>query len=447
MSRHLVSLSLALAFFFASPALAQVQDVDGTDPIVIGSTDRVAVSTLTVDGAGVRDVALVAHVHVENTSGPDFAGDAYGFGICRDTAAGSVVGYAFWRPGDKSPEQNPLEADTVVVTGFDAAVSLPATYVVCADKISAGSPSLTAFLRGFNADTAPPATRLSGFSDDDGLVEVRSIDSPTPTALDTIEVDAGESSDVVIVAHLTVQGSDLGGGYRYEFGLCRGAADGPRVGSAFWRPPLAAGFSADTIAITGFDPARSGQQTYVLCANKFDAAAPSLGVSYSGMQVSITPTGTGGFGTQTLDFSSTVTLTSNTRVAVDSIVTSHPGVYDVRLAAHAYLETMSFDFSRYEVALCRDSAAGPVVGRALWRPNRRTTDTNFIADTVTLTGFDAGRTGDTTYVLCARKFDGFAPDADIALRGLVATVPEPGALGAAAAAFAALAAARRRTGR
>ena len=431
-----------VAVCFASEGRAQVQEVDFADPVVIDSTARVAVATLAVAGTGVRDVALTAHVYVE---GGDFAGNAYGFAICRDSAAGPAVGYTFWRPGDKSPEQIPFESDTVTLTAFDASASLPATYVVCADKVIAGSPAITAHIRGFNADTAAPGTRLAGVSDDDGLVEVRGIDSTAPEALDMLAIDAGVSSDVAVVAYVAAQGSDLGNGYRYEFGICRGAADGPFVGRTFWRPPAASGFTADTITITGFDPARSGAQTYVLCARKYDAAAPSLGVSYSGMNFSIAPAGTTVVGTQALDFGSQVPLTSTTRVAVDSIVTSYPGVYDVRLVAHAYLEIEVFEHSRYEIALCRDSAAGPVVGRAFWRPNRRTTDTALIADAVTLTGFDTGRTGDTTYVLCARKFDALAPNTDVGLRGLVATVPEPGAFGAAAGSLAALAGLRRRS--
>lgn len=430
-----------LAMWLASPAVAQRQDVDFADPVTIDSTDRVAVATLDVEGTGVRDVALVAHVYVE---GGGLAGDAYGFAICRDSAAGPAVAYTFWRPGDKSPQQNPFEADTVTLTAFDASVALPATYVVCADKASAGAPALTAFLHGFNADTAAPGTRLEGVSDDDGLVEVRSIDSATPEALDTVSIDAGAASDVALVAYVTVQGNNLGGGYRYEIGICRGTAEGPFVGRTLWRPPLASGFTADVIAITGFDEERSGDQTYVICASKYDAAAPTLGVSYTGMNAAVALAGTRLVGTQALDFDSESDITSTTRVAVDSIVTSHPGVYDVRLVAHAYLEIEVFGASRYEIALCRGSAAGPVVGRAFWRPNRRTTDTAFIADTITVTGFDAGRTGDTTYVLCASKFDVSAPDTDVGLRGLVATVPEPGALVSMAAAAATLAGLRRR---
>ena len=124
------------------------------------------------------------------------------------------------------------------------------------------------------------------------------------------------------------------------------------------------------------------------------------------------------------------------------------GVYSVRLTGHVYLEGYAFNGgSRYAIGICRNDEDGPLVGYAYWRPNTRTTDEAYVGDTLTLTGYDAHRSGTTTYVLCAGNKDYSAPTATAFVRGLVAQVPEPAAalaFATAAAALAALRAARSR---
>src|SRR5690606_974937 len=209
----------------AAPARAQVQEIEFADEIVVDSTTRVALATLPVAGAGAHDVALTAHVYLE---GSDFDGSRYTVGICRESATGDLVGLGFWAPGAKAPANGVYEADVVTVTAFDPSVTLPASYVLCASKESESSPAVTAYLRGFNADVAPPGTRLAG-SSPTGLVELQPISSTTAIAVGGVTVDAGAGSDVALVAHVVLRGSDLGEGYFYDVSLCRGGPGGTIV--------------------------------------------------------------------------------------------------------------------------------------------------------------------------------------------------------------------------
>lgn len=445
MLRKLFVLVLLLA---AQSARAQVQDLTFNNTIDITSTTPVALATLVVPGSGMADVALSAHVYLE---GAGFDYDGYVIAICKDSESGSEVGAAEWRPGDKTPASGVFEADTLLVTGFLRNVPLPASFVLCAYKWVGTSPDITATLRGLNAEAAPAGTTLAGL-EAHGLVEIQVIDSTSWTGLGTLTADAGAGSDFLLTAHVHVEGLGLGGGPRYQFGICKETPGGTLVGDAFWRPQLTANAGApsgDTISLTGFDAGASGIVHYVVCGRKFDPSAPTLSVTELGIHGVRAPANTTAFGVETTGFPTNATLDSTSFVGAASLAVDGAAPYAVRLTAHAYLEGNGFDpNSRYEIGICRGSASGPMVGRAFWRPLRQTTDASYIGDTIALTGYDRDLSGPTTYVLCARKFDSGAPTVTVFDDGLVATVPEPGGTAPALIAVGLLAAraGRRRPG-
>jgi hypothetical protein len=133
------------------------------------------------------------------------------------------------------------------------------------------------------------------------------------------------------------------------------------------------------------------------------------------------------FGSETTSFAFTA-LDSTDPITLAAVAVNGAAPYAVRLAAHLYVQGASFDAnSRYDFGICRGDASGPLVGRSHWRPGRIDSDGNYIGDAVTFTGFDTGLAGPTIYVLCGEKFDATAPNVDVFMRGLVATVPEPSA--------------------
>jgi hypothetical protein len=435
-----------LVLCLASPAVhAQVQNLDLHDTVAITSTTAVAVASVTAQGTGTGDVALSAHVLLE---GAGFDYDDYQVAICKDSATGSHVGEAFWTPGDKTPTTQVFEGDTLFVTGFDHSVTLPATYVLCVSKISDTSPDLTAFVYGLSVRSAPVGATLFG-TEAYGLVEVQTISSTSWAQLATITVPAPSASDVVLTAHVVVGGLGLGNGVAYEFGICKETAGGTLVGDTRWRPPLTASAgtsSGDTIALTGFDANVTGTLHYILCARKVDASAPTLTALELGLHAARAPTGTTAFGTEAIGTPLGATVDSGSFVTAASLdVSSGSAPYAVRLTAHAFVEGQNYDqHALYEFGICRGSATGPEVGVAFWRPIRMDSDTHYIADTLTLTGYDRYRTVPTTYVVCARKFDPSAPTVTIYPNGLVATVPEPGGAAPALVALGLLAALRAR---
>jgi hypothetical protein len=436
-----------LAWFsvVAPHAGAQVQDVTFDDQITITSTTPVAVESIGVSGDAPFDVALTAHVYAE---GGGFNHERYEIGICKGSASGALVGSTLWRPGDKTVARGPFEADVIAITGFDANVSGSATYVLCVRKFDSGAPDLRLYPRGINATQAPAGTSLRGFevTDFDSTVTLA---STSFASFGSLVVDTAVASDVLLTAHARLEGAGFGSGYGYEFGICRGDASGPMVGRALLRPPSSAGGAnqADQITLTGFDPGVFGPVTYVLCGAKSQAGAPNVSVSLRGMHAVAAPAGSTLFGGEQVSITPSFDLLDFIEPLSSVTVTGY-GVYSVRLTGHVYLEGYEFDgASRYEISICRDDEDGPPVGHAYWRPNTRDTDNAYVGDTLTLTGYDAHRSGTTTYVLCAGNRDYGAPTATAFVRGLVAQVPEPGtavAFAMAAAALAALRAARSR---
>ncbi|MCA9840385.1 MAG: hypothetical protein KC422_25980 [Trueperaceae bacterium] len=93
---------------------------------------------------------------------------------------------------------------------------------------------------------------------------------------------------------------------------------------------------------------------------------------------------------------------------------------NVVLNAHVYLEKVRGGSHRYELILVNgDCSSTNILGRTLWRPDNSGDTGSFYADTLTLTGFDAGVTGPATYTFCGSDFDG-GVSATATLRGLTA---------------------------
>jgi hypothetical protein len=437
---------LAWLSVLAPRAGAQVQEISFDDQIEITSTTPVAVESISVSGDAPFDAALTAHVYAE---GGGFNHDRYQIGICKGNASGAFVGSTLWRPGDKTVARGDFEADTIAVTGFEANVSGPATYVLCVSKFNSDAPDLTLYPRGINASQAPAGTSLRGFA-------VTDFDSSVPltstslASFGSLVVDAAVASDVLLTAHVRLEGFGLGGGNGYDFGICRGNTSGPMVGRALLRPPSSANGSAnqaDQITLTGFDPGVLGPVTYVLCGGKRDVIAPNVSVSSRGMHAVTAPAGTTLFGSEQVEVAPSFDLLDSIE-PLSSVTVTGTGVYSVRLTGHVYLEGFAFNgASRYAIGICRNDENGPLVGYAYWRPNTRNTDDAFVGDTLALTGYDAHRSGTTTYVLCAGNRDFNPPTATAFQRGLVAQLPEPGgalAFATAASALAALRATRSR---
>jgi hypothetical protein len=433
------ALLAALVLLGAAPAGAQIQETTADHPVTIDSTSPVAVASLTVRGSGTRDVALSAHVTLAGTG---LANEWYAVAICRDSADGQAVGWAAWLPSDKTPTAGASEMDTLFVTGFDPGVTLPRTYVLCVHKGSDTAPDLIAFTRGFNAESALPGTTLAGVARA-GYVLTGSFGAKSWQALDNLSIDAGTSSDVIVTAHFLAAAHGLGGGFRYEIGICRNAAGGLLLGQTLWRPGLGtsgpSNLVGDTIAITAFDPGASGPVNYVLCARALDDNAPGIIVAQRGLHAVLARPGTREFADEDIDPPGPTVVYSTSLFPLGSVAVDASGPYSVRLTAHLYAEASGFTDSVYQFAICRGTASGPIVGNAYWQPSRQATDTNLIGDTITLTGFDRLRVGPTTYVLCARKLGAADVNASVFMHGLVATVPEPGSGGLGVVAVAALA--------
>lgn len=424
-------------------ASAQVQETTFGDPVTVDSSAFVAVESIEVSHAGSYDVALTAHVYGELV-GSD--GGRYRIGICAGSTSGPQVGSALWRPGNRTPARSTYESDTTTITGFAANVTGPATFVLCASKFDSGSPDLTLYPRGLNAVTAPAGTSLAGSQVTDFGSNI-DVTTTSGVALGSVTVDAGAGSDVLLTAHARLEAAGLGDGNRYEIDLRRGSPSGPLVGRGFWRAARSAGtFQADSIAVTGFDAGVTGSTTYFLTGFKFDAGAPDAIVSLRGLHAVVAAADATLFGTQQLTATPSTVLGSSAAALASLTV---DGGTEVRLTGQAYLEGSALGGHRYTLGICRDDANGPLVGSAYWRPNTQTTDSSFVGDTIAVTGYDSGLSGPTTYVLCARDFDGAPPTVTAYNRGLVAQVPEPDtALGlVAGGALAALRSRRTRSGR
>jgi hypothetical protein len=438
------ALLAALVLLGATPAGAQIQETTADHPVTIDSTSPVAVASLTVRGSGTRDVALSAHVTLAGTG---LADDGYAVAIFRDSAGGTAVGRAAWLPSDKTPAAGATQADTLFVTGFDPGVTLPRTYVLSVYKGSDADPDLIAVTRGFDAESALPGTSLAGV-ERAGAVMPASFGTKSWEALDNLSIDAGTSSDVIVTAHFIAASFGLGGGFRYEIGICRNAAGGLLLGQTLWRPGLGTSGPStevgDTIAITAFDPGASGPVDYVLCARALDDNAPGIIVAQRGLHAILAHPGTREFADEDIDPPGPTVVSSTSLSPLGSVAVDASGPYSVRLTAHLYAEASGFTDSVYQFAICRGTASGPIVGSAYWEPNRQATDTNLIGDTIAFTGFDRLRVGPTTYVLCARKRGATDVNASVFMHGLVATVPEPGSGGLGVAAVAAVAMLRRR---
>jgi hypothetical protein len=431
---------LAWLSVVAPRAGAQVQERTFDDQIEITSTTPVAVESIHVSGDAPFDVALTAHVYAE---GSGFNHDRYEIGICKGSASGAFVGSTLWRPGDKTVARGAFEADSIALTGFEANVSGSATYVLCAGKFNAEARDLTLYPRGINATQAPAGTSLRGFEVTDFDAGV-TLTSTSLASFGSLVVDAAVASDVLLTAHVRLEGSGFGEGNSYDFGICRGGTSGPMVGRALLRPPSSANGSAnqaDQITLTGFDPGVFGPVTYVLCGAKRDVIAPNVSVSSRGMHAVAAPAGTTLFGSEQVSILPSFDLLDS-MAPLSAITVTGDGAYSVRLTGHVYLEGYAFDASRYAIGICRNDENGQLVGYAYWRPNTRDTDNAYVGDTLTLTGYDPHRRGATTYVLCAGNKDYSAPTAAAFMRGLVAQVPEPGEALAFAMAISALAALR-----
>lgn len=133
-----------------------------------------------------------------------------------------------------------------------------------------------------------------------------------------------------------------------------------------------------------------------------------------------TPKPSGVAGDQVTGFGSLVTIDSTTEQVMASVVIDGGADVDVAFQAHIYIEKAATDIGRFELAIRESTCSGTVVGYTFWRPPAAGSG-SYSGGTLSLTGFAEDVPDGTTYVLCAAKFDGAAPNVVAGPRGLIAT--------------------------
>jgi hypothetical protein len=415
----------------ATPALAQFQSDFLTPSVQIGGLlgqTQVFAGAVEIDGVGPFDVALTAHVSVE----AEPIGTAiYEIAICRDDLPGiQFLGRALWRLTDEDTS-GVVEGDTITVTGFDANVTGPVTYSICARALTgAAPPVVTLSARGLDAVPMSPGIGSAGVTDSDLVAGTTIVDDFEGVSVASLEVSRGDAYDVVLAAHAVVTFTpNTAVAQRYAIGICRDSEIGPLVGSAFYRASRGTDPVTDTIAVTGFDPLRTGTTTYHLCARRIDANAPPLTLDLHGMHARTAPALGRLRGFEVTNSLLETPIPSTASVPLAEVEVAGAAPFDVFLTAHAYVEGSSLSDEAWAIEICRDDENGARVGLAQWRPLDSASPQGKIGDTVALTGYDPDRTGPTTYVLCGRKVGAAAPDVTVYHRGIVAEavpVPEPG---------------------
>lgn len=439
-----------LALLCASPAFAQFQSNFLTPSVqmggVLGQT-QVFAGAVEVEDAGPFDVALTAHVYVE---GETNGSAIYEIGICRDDLPGLYLGRTLWFLEDAGTS-GLFQGDTVTVTGFDAGVSGPVTYTICARAMTgAAPPVVTLSARGLDAVRAAPGTGLSGVSDTDLVFDSVLVSLDTFASIASVDVSGSTPYDVALTAHVSAtRTASAAATQRWVVAICRDSTSGPLVGATLYEPSRGPDVVTDSIAVTGFDPQRTAATTYHLCVRKVDADAPPMTIDLHGFHARTAPAQEGLSGFEQPNSLLATAIPSTASVSLAEVEADAAAPFDVFLTAHAYVEGNALANDAYAIEICRDDENGARVGLAQWLPLDSASPQGTLGDSVTVTGFDPDRTGPTTYVLCGRKIGSTAPTVTVLHRGIVAeAVPEPGAAGVVAGVcLARMARRRRRTGK
>lgn len=124
-----------------------VQVTGTTDPVTLDATDPVLIDSVTIGGTGTVDVALNAHVQIEN-DGTVVAQGRFEVTLRQGDCSGAVLGAAGLRTGVTT---STFVNSTVPVTGLAAEVEGGSTFALCAEKSAPGGADGTAFRRGIVA--------------------------------------------------------------------------------------------------------------------------------------------------------------------------------------------------------------------------------------------------------------------------------------------------------
>jgi hypothetical protein len=147
-----------------------------------------------------------------------------------------------------------------------------------------------------------------------------------------------------------------------------------------------------------------------------ETAITSINSSVTNLNESLARFGSTGF--QDTTFDNSVDITSSTFVALASLNIPAVSNVNISFSAHFYAEKSRSASTRYEFQIVKgDCASTDVIGSTFWRPaNDGDTGSTFVADVLSMTGFDADVSGPATYTLCGSKFDA-GVDISIGMRG------------------------------
>ena len=135
------------------PALAELantgvvasQETGTNDPVVVDSTAAVEVASVTIGGTETVDVALTAHVQVENGGSSQ---GRFTVTVRSGDCTGDIVGAGGIRTGETTSS---FVNTTAGVTGFVADAAAESTYVLCIAKVFNGAADGTVYRRGLVA--------------------------------------------------------------------------------------------------------------------------------------------------------------------------------------------------------------------------------------------------------------------------------------------------------